>query len=77
MARIRQVCPSFVELDEQAQEQWTSEAAARMLNYRVELASSLVWLSEALAPAPPEEVFQRKRMKLQQHLKPSQESSNL
>ena len=44
MARIRQLYPSFVELDGQAQEQWTREAAARMPNYRVELASSVVWL---------------------------------
>ena len=28
MARIRQLYPSFVELDGQAQEQWSSEAAA-------------------------------------------------
>ena len=43
MARIRQVYPSFVELDEQAHEQWTSEPAT-MLNCQRELAKPLLWL---------------------------------
>ena len=49
MARIRQVYPSFVELDEQAHEQWTSEPA-RMLNYHREFASICEFFG--VAPRP-------------------------